>query len=556
APFRKALIAMLEDSSPRVASLAAIALANHGHKDAIAPAIKMLEKNNDKDVVLRHAGIMVLAKCADSSTLADGANTLKKATRRAIVVALRRQKSPKLERFFRDNDESIRQEAIRAAYEMDVRETYPALSKLAPKIAKRVTSEVEWHPLTARRAVFAGWVLGQKENAKTIAAIASDPTIDFRIRKDAIIALLEWNNPPVPDPVTGFARTLPDNRVKLDSSIAEELKGLLDGQDENSIKLIPRALTLSEQDKMPLGEARLTRYLKSDKSSEEARVKSMELLAPLKKADATWALTLQELFADKSDKVRSMARELLFKVDPDRATAQLGNLLSSQDATLKEKQLTLQTLTKLKTPKAKEMIQTALDQLTLRKAEAGLALDIVTAAEAVKIPLKEFRASLAKDDPNAEWNLLCSDGGDVKLGKKVFYEHGAAQCQRCHTMHGVGGDVGPELGAIGKKHDAAYLLRSLINPGAEVADGYGMGTITLKDGTEIGGNFLPDDKDGNAVIKFAETTKVIKKSDIANKSKPISAMPPMNALLSRQEARDLVAFLVSCKKDKTDDGHK
>lgn len=556
APFRKALIAMLEDSSPRVASLAAIALANHGHKDAITPAIKMLEKNNDKDVVLRHAGIMVLAKCADSSTLADGAETLKKATRQAIVVALRRQKSPELERFFRDSDQSVRQEAIRAAYEMDVRETYPALSKLAPNIAKRVTSKVKWHPLTARRAIFAGWVLGQRENAKTIAAIASDPTIDFRIRKDAIIALLEWNSPPVPDPVTGFARTLPDNRVKLDSSIVEELNGLLDGKDENSIKLISRALTLSEQDKMPLGEARLTRYLKSEKSPEEARVKSMELLAPLKKADSTWPLTLQELFADKSDKVRSMARELLFKVDPDRATAQLGNLLSSQDATLKEKQLTLQTLTKLNTSKAKEMIQTALDQLTARKTEAGLALDIVTAAEAVELPFDKFRASLAKDDPHAEWNLLCSEGGDVKLGKKVFYEHGAAQCQRCHTMHGVGGDVGPELGAIGKKHDAAYLLRSLINPGAEVADGYGMGTITLKDGTEIGGNFLPDDKDGNAVIKFAETTKVIKKSDIANKSKPISAMPPMNALLSKQEARDLVAFLVACKKDKTDDGHK
>ena len=123
-------------------------------------------------------------------------------------------------------------------------------------------------------------------------------------------------------------------------------------------------------------------------------------------------------------------------------------------------------------------------------------------------------------------------------------------------MHGVGGDVGPELGAIGKKHDSAYLLRSLVNPGAEVADGYGLGTITLKDGTEISGNFMPDDKDGNAIIKVAETTKIIKKSDIAKKSKPVSAMPPMTALLSKQEARDLVAFLVSCKKDKTDEGHK
>lgn len=556
APFRKALIAMLEDSSPRVASLAAIALANHGHLDAVIPAAEMLEKNNDEDVVLRHAGIMVFAKCANSSVLVELGKTSRNAVKRAVVVALRRQRAPELEEFFRENDDSIRQEAIRAAYEMDVRETYPALSKLAPTIAAHVTPEIKWHPLTARRAIFAGWVLGQKENAQTIATIASTPGVDFRVRKDAIIALLEWNNPPVPDPVTGFARTLPGNRVQLDSSILADLKGLLDGTDEDSSKLIPHALTLSAQDNMPLGESRLTRYLQSNQYPEDARVKSLKLLAPLKKLDATWSATLEELFTDKSDKIRSQARELLFKVNPDRATAQLGNLLSSKEATLTEKQLTLQTLTKLKTDKAKEMIQVALDQLIARKAPSGLSLDIVTAAEETGLSLEAFQKSLPADDPNAEWKLLCRDGGDVQLGKKVFYEHGSAQCQRCHTMHGVGGDVGPELGAIGKQHDAAYLLRSLVDPGAEVAPGYGLGTITLKNGTEIGGNFLPDDKDGNAVIKFGEITKIIKKSDIAAKSKPVSAMPPMTALLSKKETRDLVAYLASCKKDKTDEGHK
>jgi quinoprotein glucose dehydrogenase len=547
---------MLEDSSPRVASLAAIALSNHGHKDAVEPAIKMLEKNDDNDVVVRHAGIMILTKCAQFAPEWKYYDHRSTAVRRAIVIALRRQKSHLLETYFTDRDQSVRQEAIRAAYEMDVRKTYQALSNQAHSIALKVSPEVKWHPLTARRAIFAAWVLGQAKDAEVIANIAANPKIDFRVRKDALIALLEWNNPPVPDPVTGFARTLPKNRIKLDTSIIKDLKGLIDGVDKNSIDLIPRALILSEQDQIPLGELRLTRYLKNENFPEEARVKSMKLLASLKESNPTWPLTLQKLFADKSEKVRSMARELLFKNDPNRATAQLGNLLTSEDATLKEKQLTLQTLTKLKTPKAKEIIKVALDQLTAGKAESGLALDIVTAAETVALSLDKFRGSLAKNDPNAEWNLLCRDGGDVNLGKKVFYEHGAAQCQRCHTMHGVGGDVGPELGAIGKNHDSAYLLRSLVNPGAEVAAGYGLGTITLKDGTEISGNFMPDDADGNAIIKFAETKKVIKKSDIAKKSKPVSAMPPMNGLLSKQEARDLVAFLVSCKKDKTDEGHK
>ncbi|MFT7172870.1 MAG: quinoprotein glucose dehydrogenase [Paracoccaceae bacterium] len=556
APFRKALIAMLEDPSSRVASLAAIALSNHGDKSAVEPALALVEKNNDDDVVIRHAGIMLLAKCADSATLAKLNSHPSTAVRRAAVVALRRQQSIFLESYFDDQDLHVRQEAIRAAYEMDVRETYPALSQRAYTISKRVTQEVKWHPLTARRAIHAAWTLGRDEDLAVLAGIVSDASLDFRVRKDALIALLDWNTPPVADPVTAFVRGLPTNRIKLTTTVLDQLTGLIDGADDNSLKLLPRLLTLVEQDKLTLDAGHLTRYLKNQEAPAEARVKALQLLAPLSKDDATWPATLETLFTDQSDQIRSQARELLFKTDPNRATAQLGNLLSSKEATLKEKQLTLQTLAKLKTPKAKEMIQGALNQLIARKAKSGIALDIVTAAEKSGLSLDKFRASLPKDDPNAEWNLLCRDGGDIKLGKKVLYEHGTAQCQRCHTMHGVGGDVGPELGAIGKDHDRAYLLRSLIDPGAEVAEGYGVGTITLKDGTSISGNFLPDDKDGNAVINFGEITKIIPQAKIASKSKAISAMPPMSAILTKQETRDLVAYLASCKKDKTDEGHK
>ena len=556
APFRKALIKMLEDSSTRVASLAAIALANHGDKAAVEPTLTLIEKNDDKDVVIRHAGVMALAKCAAPEALAKLNTHPSNAVRRAAVVALRRQKSRFLESYFDDENLHVRHEAIRAAYEMDVRVTYPALSQRAHTIAKRVTTEVKWHPLTARRAIHAAWTLGQKEDLAVLARIATDASLDFRVRKDALIALLDWNTPPVADPVTAFVRKLPTNRIKLGTSLLEQLTGLLDGNDDNSLKLLPRLLTLVEQDKLPLGAAHLARYLKNQKAPTEAREKALNLLAPLQKDNPNWLATLETLSSDKSDKIRSKARELLSKIDPNRAIAQLGDLLSSKQATMTEKQLTLETLTKLKLPKAKEMIQAALDQLIARKAESGLALDIVTAAEKTGLSLDAFRASLPKDDPNAEWNLLCRDGGDIKLGKKVFYEHGTAQCQRCHTMHGVGGDVGPELGAIGKNLDRSYLLRSLVEPTAEVAKGYGVGTITLKDGTQISGNFMPDDKNGNSIIKFAETTKVIKKGDVATKSQPISAMPPMSALLTKQETRNLVAYLASCKKDKTDEGHK
>ena len=141
------------------------------------------------------------------------------------------------------------------------------LSNQAHSIALKVSPEVKWHPLTARRAIFAAWVVGPSKRRRSNRKKSQrNPKIDFRVRKDALIALLEWNNPPVPDPVTGFARTLPKNRIKLDTSIIKDLKGLIDGVDKNSIDLIPRALILSEQDQIPLGELRLTRYLKEVKN--------------------------------------------------------------------------------------------------------------------------------------------------------------------------------------------------------------------------------------------------------------------------------------------------
>ena len=555
-PFRTTLIEMLGDPSPRVASLAAIALANHGHPEAIKPALALLEKNKDRDTVVRHGGIMILARCAKPETLAALNAHPSSAVRTAAVVALRRQKSPALAAFFNDPDTKVRHEAIRATYDMDVRRAYPALAARAQSIAKQVTSKTKWHPLSARRAIHAAWTLGQAKDLAIVANIANDPSLDFRVRKDALTALLDWNNPPVADPVVAFVRDLPDDRIKLDSGILEQLAKILAAKDEDSKGLVSRLLTLIGQDELKANSGSLFALLNNQELDAKPRAQALRLLHPLEKAKSSWPAVLEVLFSDSENLVRSTARELLFEVDPDRAIAKLGHLLSDDKALPADKQTTLKTLAKFKTANSRAIIARALDRLTARKVDPALALDIVKAAEALGLSLDSYRASFPENDPLAEWNLLCESGGDVRLGKKVFYEHGAAQCQRCHTMHGVGGDVGPELGAIGKKHDASYLLRSLINPGAEIAPGYGLGTIKLKNGSEIGGNFLPDDADGNAVINFGDITKTIKKSEIASKSKPLSAMPPMTALLTKEETRDLVAYLASCQKDKTEDNHK
>ena len=103
-----------------------------------------------------------------------------------------------------------------------------------------------------------------------------------------------------------------------------------------------------------------------------------------------------------------------------------------------------------------------------------------------------------KEDQENE-NLL----GDAKRGEEIFWRHPVAGCVNCHTLGGKGSTVGPALDGIASRKDAAYLVESLVNPNAVLAEGY---TATA-----------------------------------------ISPMPPMNLILKPQEFEDVKAFILSLK---------
>ena len=75
-------------------------------------------------------------------------------------------------------------------------------------------------------------------------------------------------------------------------------------------------------------------------------------------------------------------------------------------------------------------------------------------------------------------------------------------------------------------------------------------------GSTVSGTILADDAEGNAVVKVGEVEQVIPKDQIATRSEPVSAMPPMSALLSKKEVRDLVAYLASRQEDKAAEKHQ
>lgn len=131
------------------------------------------------------------------------------------------------------------------------------------------------------------------------------------------------------------------------------------------------------------------------------------------------------------------------------------------------------------------------------------------------------------------------EGGDAGRGELLFRTHGTAQCIRCHRAsidgHDLGGDAGPNLFGVAQRNpDRRYLLESLIIPGAKVAPGYGIVSLTLKSGQTIGGTLNEETAD-HYVITAGSDVWSVKKSEIQFATPAISAMPPMGTLLTPGE---------------------
>ncbi len=135
-------------------------------------------------------------------------------------------------------------------------------------------------------------------------------------------------------------------------------------------------------------------------------------------------------------------------------------------------------------------------------------------------------------------------GGDAAEGGRIFYQNAAAQCIRCHAVDGSGGEVGPELTAVGTRMSREALLESMVAPSAQIAPGYGVVTATLTDGETVRGP-LEEETDSYYVLSVDDESRTIQKSDIESVETTPSSMPAMGDLLTRRELRDLVEFMTT-----------
>jgi putative heme-binding domain-containing protein len=134
--------------------------------------------------------------------------------------------------------------------------------------------------------------------------------------------------------------------------------------------------------------------------------------------------------------------------------------------------------------------------------------------------------------------------GDAVRGEQI-YRRPDLLCTSCHAIAGAGGRVGPDLTSIGASAPMDYLLASLLDPQAQVKEGYQVVNVTRRNGTVAAGILVRDGTADIALRDGADQVTTIPTAEIASRAVgSTSLMPPgLTAQLRRDEFLDLANFL-------------
>jgi putative heme-binding domain-containing protein len=118
----------------------------------------------------------------------------------------------------------------------------------------------------------------------------------------------------------------------------------------------------------------------------------------------------------------------------------------------------------------------------------------------------------------------------------------AQACQVCHSIHGAGGKIGPEL--TGAYKDIDYLLQNILDPNAVIGLDYQQTVVRMKDGQMLSGVVTNQDE-SSVTLKTLAGSMPVQRADVAELTvSPVSMMPEgLLAALSDDEVRDLFAYL-------------
>lgn len=140
--------------------------------------------------------------------------------------------------------------------------------------------------------------------------------------------------------------------------------------------------------------------------------------------------------------------------------------------------------------------------------------------------------------------VLKTGSGDPYRGQDVFVE----RCGKCHVLFAQGGYIGPDLTPY-QRTDLNNMLLQIVNPSAEIREGFETSVVITSDGRVITG--FVNDKDQQVVtIRGTDARDIrVPRSKIDTMQRDKKSLMPEGLLktLTDQQLRDLFAYLRSAQ---------
>jgi len=158
-----------------------------------------------------------------------------------------------------------------------------------------------------------------------------------------------------------------------------------------------------------------------------------------------------------------------------------------------------------------------------------------------EFPPERMSQQLSSDQIN-RLELQIKAGADPVKGEKVFRK---LSCMNCHALGGAGGHIGPDLSSIGANAPTDYIITSVLQPSADIKDGYELNRVVKNDGSVLMG-YPVSETESTVVMENTNGDKLtIPKSQIDQQNVvPGSLMPPgLTSSLTRDEFVNLIGYL-------------
>lgn len=136
-------------------------------------------------------------------------------------------------------------------------------------------------------------------------------------------------------------------------------------------------------------------------------------------------------------------------------------------------------------------------------------------------------------------------GADARRGKALYTKH----CAACHTLHGEGGKVGPDLTTADRKN-RGYLLAQIVDPSGYIRPEFVVQNVLTQDGRRVTGIIEPSPGDSVTLVNVVNdqpVKTVLAKADIETLTPSAVSLMPEKLLdtLNDGQVADLFAYIGS-----------